>query len=399
MQSKLEENLQLLSPDELRLRLDKVCRHMADRGMSAVLVGDNANLYYLTGRVFCGYVFITADGTITYFLRRPSELRGADIHKIRKPEDMAPHIAPMLCANACVGLMMDDTPYSLVTRLQAMLGDAVAVGNGSYVMRLARAVKTPLEIKMMEASGIRQAEVYRDVPHLYQEGMTDLEFQIEIERALRLKGCIGKFPVSGSELEIFMGNVLTGDNADTPSPYDFAMGGAGVNPCIPVGANGTVIKPSRPVMVDMNGDFTGYMTDMTRTYIAGDVPPEAARANRLSADICRAVSDAARPGVACKDLYAIALRMAEDAGMADFFMGHRYHAGFVGHGIGITVNELPVLAPRSRDVLEAGNTYACEPKFVIPGIGAVGIENTYVVEPEGPARCITRLSEDIINLI
>ena len=149
----------------------------------------------------------------------------------------------------------------------------------------------------------------------------------------------------------------------------------------------------------MNGNFTGYMTDMTRTYVAGEAPEIAVRANRLSADICRAISEAARPGVECKALYELAVRMVEEAGMADYFMGHRYHAGFVGHGIGITVNEMPVLAPRSRDVLEAGNTYACEPKFVIPGVGAVGVENTYVVEAEGPARCITVLDENIIPLL
>lgn len=84
--------------------------------------------------------------------------------------------------------------------------------------------------------------------------------------------------------------------------------------------------------------------------------------------------------------------------MTDFFMGHRSHAGFVGHGIGITVNELPVLAPRSRDVFAAGNVIAVEPKFVLPGIGAVGIENSYEIMAEGPARRLTDAPEDISSL-
>ncbi len=90
--------------------------------------------------------------------------------------------------------------------------------------------------------------------------------------------------------------------------------------------------------------------------------------------------------------------MAADAGMEEYFMGHRYHAGFVGHGVGIEVNELPVLAPRSRDILEAGNVIAVEPKFVIPGIGAVGIENTYIVRDSGGAERITDAPEDITPL-
>ena len=57
-----------------------------------------------------------------------------------------------------------------------------------------------------------------------------------------------------------------------------------------------------------------------------------------------------------------------------------------------------MLAPRSHDVLEAGNTIAVEPKFVVPGLGAIGIENTYVVRADGPAERITDVTEDIISL-
>ena len=77
-------------------------------------------------------------------------------------------------------------------------------------------------------------------------------------------------------------------------------------------------------------------------------------------------------------------------------MGHRQHAGFVGHGVGIEINELPVIAPRSRDILAAGNVIALEPKFVIPGVGAVGIENTYRVTDSGPMERLTDAPEEII---
>ena len=93
-----------------------------------------------------------------------------------------------------------------------------------------------------------------------------------------------------------MGSILTGDNADAPSPYDFAMGGAGMDPSLPVGADGSVIRPGSTVMVDMNGDFTGYMTDMTRTFRLGSIAPEAERAHELSRAICRRLAEMGRPG-------------------------------------------------------------------------------------------------------
>ena len=102
------------------------------------------------------------------------------------------------------------------------------------------------------------------------------------------------------------------------------------------------------------------------------------------------------PGVEAKLLYEKAFSMAQDAGLENEFMGHRQHAGFVGHGLGIEINELPVIAPRSKSVLQAGNVIALEPKFVIPGVGAVGIENTYIVKADGPMECVTHAPRQIV---
>ncbi|MDE6301880.1 MAG: Xaa-Pro peptidase family protein [Muribaculaceae bacterium] len=390
---RLHQPLQLLPADEVAVRVAKITAAMPD-GVDMLLVNDNVNLFYLTGRVFLGYVLIERDGAIRYFLRRPSVLTGEEVTEIRRPADMLGHVS---FEGKTVGLMEDETPYSSLSRLADALG-IVNYVNGSGCLRSARAVKTPLEIRLMKECGMRQTEVYRRIPHLYREGMTDIELQVEIERALRLAGCLGQFRCSGSEMEIFMGNVITGENADAPSPYDFAMGGAGLHPSLPVGADGSIICPGKPVMVDMNGNFNGYMTDMTRTFIAGEPSAEIERANSLSRDICAAIADAAVPGAECKALYALADEMVREAGMEPSFMGHTFHAGFVGHGLGITINEPPVLAPRSRDVLQAGNTIALEPKFVIPHVGAVGVENTYVVRPEGSAERITLAPEELVQL-
>ncbi len=391
--------INLLGETEQALRTGRLRSLMEKAGIVCALIRDNANIYWLTGRVFRGYIYIdTRLETPLYFVRQPNHLRdvreGA-VHFIRKPEQIATMLAEAsVTVDAPAALELDSDAYSEAVRLAAVFGQ-LPQQNISPVVRLARAVKTAVEQAMLRESGIRQSYVYERIPRLYHEGMTDIEFQIEIERASRLEGCLGQFRVAGSDMELFMGNVLTGDNADAPSPYDFAMGGEGADPSIPVGANGTVIKPGAPVMVDVNGNYTGYMTDMTRMYSAAPLDSRAVELNRLSADICDALAAMMKPGVEAKALYEEALAMATEAGYADFFMGHRYHAGFVGHGIGIEVNEQPVLAPRSRDILEEGNVIAVEPKFVLPGLGAVGVENTYIVRAEAPAERITNARTDI----
>lgn len=394
-------NLILLPPAEYALRLGSL-RQALRPAADAMLLADNADLYWLTGRVFDGFAYIPADGAPLYGLRRCAHLQGPGVGPARKIEEFAASVASATPAPARLALELDLLAYSAAERIRlAFAGQwpSLAVANAAPVLRAVRAVKTPLQQSMLRASGVHQDAVYRRVPSLYVEGMTDYELQVEIERASRLEGCLGQFRTAGSDMELFMGNVLTGDNADTPSPYDFAMGGAGMDPSLPVGADGTIIRPGTTVMVDVNGNYTGYMTDMTRCFSLGDLPAEALRAHELSRAICRRIASMAVPGAPASGLYEAALAMARDAGLERFFMGHRQHAGFVGHGVGIEVNEAPVLAPRSRDILAAGMVIAVEPKFVLPGVGAVGIENTYIVRPDGaPMDCITNAPEEITAL-
>ena len=378
----------------MALRNRRIADRLKSQGIDAILVSENANLYYTSGRVFCGFTYITADGSVTYFVRRPVGLSGDNVRYIRKPEQIAEMLPAM---PATIALELDTAPYSTVERLRKIFGDA-QVANGSDVLRRCRAVKTPYEIARLNESGVHHAMAYSRIPRIYRGGMTDVELQVEIERVLRNEGCLGQFRIAGGSMELFMGNILTGDNADNPSPYDFAMGGAGLDLSLPVGCNGSAISPGHTVMVDMCGNFTGYMTDMTRVFYVGRLDETAAKAHQLSIDIHHRLAKEFQAGCEAKRMYEVAMEMVTAAGMDDYFMGHTQKAGFIGHGVGIEVNELPVLAPRSRDVLEEGNVIAIEPKFVIPHVGAVGIENTYVVRNDR-LECITNAPEEITELL
>lgn len=393
-----KEKLCLLSDAEQKLRCDKVKAGMRKNGVDGLLVSDNADLYYLTGRVFAGYVYISTDSDEPYYaVKRPCHLENRRMVMIRKPEEMTRMFEGEsgIRPPRRLALEMGALSYNAITRLMKIF-PGVEFADATPVMAAARAVKTDEEIAKIRFSGVKHRHLYERITHLYQEGMRDIELQVEIERVARLEGCLGQFRVAGGDMELFMGNLLVGENADNPSPYDFAMGGAGMDPSLPVGADGTIIKPGVSVMVDVNGNFTGYMTDMTRCYAVEPLPERAARAHQLSIDICAELARMGRPGVEAKALYNRALEMATEAGFAESFMGHRQHAGFVGHGVGIEINELPVIAPRSRDILAAGNVIALEPKFVIPGVGAVGIENTYRVTDSGPMERLTDAPEEII---
>lgn len=391
-------DLHALTPEaEINRRIEKIHHAMTDAEMPAMLVTSNANIYYTTGRVINGYVYITAAGKPLYFVRRPLGIEAPDIIYIHKPEQIVEKLQER-------GLELPDTIGMELGLLDVMTFERLKKAfpgikpvNASPVLRAARSVKTDFELDLLRRSGVKHERVYRRIPHLYQDGMSDIELQIEIERVSRLEGCLGQFRIAGESMELFMSNILAGDNADAPTPYDFAMGGAGLDPSLPVGANGTVIKPGMTVMVDSNGNFTGYMTDMTRVFSLGDVSDIALKAHQCSIDICREVEKHATPGTPASKLYELAINLVNERGLERYFMGHTQKAGFIGHGVGIEINELPVIAPRSRDILVKDNVIALEPKFVIPHVGAVGIENTYIVTDKG-LECITTAPEEIISL-
>lgn len=290
----------------------------------------------------------------------------------------------------------DELPYTEYTRLAALFPDAEII-NGTPLIRQARSIKTPMEIEMFRRSGRAHARAYEQIPTVYRRGMTDLELSIEIERLMRLEGSLGLFRVFGRSMEIFMGSVLGGDNAASPSPYDFALGGEGLDSALPGGVNNTLLKEGQSFMVDLGGNFNGYMGDMSRVFSIGRLPDEAYAAHQVCLDIQQQIAEIAKPGTICEEIYQIGLDMATKAGFADKFMGIDQQAKFIGHGIGLEINEAPVFAPRMKQELESGMVFALEPKIVIPGVGPVGVENSWVVTAEGVDK-LTLCNEEIIAL-
>lgn len=368
---------------DLAVRWSRLQARLCEAGADALLVGTNVNLFYLSGRVFMGYVYLPVAGKPWFFVRRPCGLAGENVAEIRKPEQV-----PEILAAAGVPLPKrvllegDELSFSEWTRLGALFAGA-EVASGSGLLRQSRSVKTPYEVRVMKKTGARHAAVVGQYASVYEPGMTDQAWSIEMFRLMLRAGGLGIFRIAGGSMEGFMGTVLAGDNGGAVSPYDFALGGAGLHPSLPVGQSGVVLREGMSVMVDIAGNFYGYLTDCSRVFSVGRLAQRALDAHQVSIDIQHAVAAAGRPGVRCEDLYALALKLAGEAGLAECFMGLEQKAKFIGHGTGLVINEQPVLGARSKDVLEEGMCIALEPKFVIPGTGAVGVEDTFVVTAAG----------------
>lgn len=382
---------------DLILRHNRLQKSMQAMGIDACVLSTAPNVFYMTGCVYNGFFYLPAEGEAFHFVKMPS---GIDFDKtvyVRKPEQITEELAKLnMPLPKSIAIESDALPYNECIRLMNTFG-IEKPANASVILRKQRSVKTGFELEQVKACARKHEAVYKTIPSLFRRGMTDIELQVEIERQMRLHGSIGIFRSFGTNMDIYMGSLLVGENAESPSPFDYALGGAGASPSLPLGASGEKIKDGDTIMVDMAGNYTPWMTDMTRVFSVGKTLDIAYRAHQVSIDIHNAIMNMAKPGVACADLYNVAMDMVIKNKLEPYFMGTKQQAKFIGHGVGIEINEPPVLTSRSKELLEPNIVFALEPKFVIPEVGAVGIENTYVVTEEGIEK-LTIFEEGIIEL-
>lgn len=168
------------------------------------------------------------------------------------------------------------------------------------------------------------------------------------------------------------------------------MKGPGLTQAIAWGSSWRRIGRDEPVVVDYGGGHNGYTTDETRTFVLGKLPPRLVEAYNTALQLLKVFEDGARPGVNGRDLYEECLRVVRERGLEEHFMGYREtRVKFIAHGLGLEINERPVIAEGRDEELREGMVVAVEPKFVFPGVGAVGVEVDYAITERGPERLST----------
>ena len=367
-------------------------------GAGALLLTCLGNVFYATGTVFNGYYYLSEDGEPICFVKKSGAWGLDNAEHIRKPEQITKILAERGFETPATMLVEDgQIPYSEALRLQKAFPNTVLLP-ASQMMREVRSVKTPYELSRIIKGANMAANIFNTVPSLYKKGMTDNELWIEIDYLLKRRGHLGFIRQFSRYFEGNGSSIISGPNAINPSPYDYAVGGAGVGKALPAGANGTVMTEGSTVLVDFATNLDGYLSDTSRTFSVGKTPDSALAAHEVAITIQDMIVKYAKPSAVCGEIYEKAVKMAEESGYGDYFMGYKQKSRFVGHGVGIELDEMPVLAHRSKTVLKEGMVIAIEPKFTLPGIGAVGVENTCVVRRDGLEKLAPSLDDKIVSL-
>jgi Xaa-Pro dipeptidase len=380
----------LLTPSaELEARIARVQERLRRDHFDGALIIGNAHLFYLAGTIQQSHLLLPAAGEPLLLVRR-------DLARARA-ESALPTIEPLsgfrelpaalarlgLRSGVRLGLELDLLPVNVYRRLASML-PGIEFHDCAPLLRQVRSVKSPFEIERQRVAAAQTDLALRDGTAVIREGVPENVVAAEIIGSLFRHGHQGLLRFRAFNQEMFFAHCFAGPDAGVASYLDVPMSGRGLSPAVAQGAGVRPIGRREPIVIDVGGAVDGYGVDQTRTLSLGPLPGRFVEGYA----VCRAILDrmrvAAVPGAVTGDLYREAVAMAAAAGLADVFMGAApSQVSFIGHGIGLEIDELPVLARGAEAVLEEGQVVAIEPKLVFPGEGAVGIEDTFRVGATG----------------
>lgn len=380
-----------------RSRISRYQAALAGRGLGGALLLNGVDLFYLTGTRQNGALFVPASGAPVLLVRKSLARARAEaaIEDVR-PFPRSQDLASALPARGPVGAAFEAVPQGTLDWWRRQLPGVELVDAGR-ILREQRSVKSGGEIAVMRDGGERISRVLAEVPAFLRPGLREVDVSAEIECRLRRAGSEGLPRVRAFNSDPPAGVVVTGAGAAEPGYFDGPVVGRGMSAAYPQGASERVIREGEPILLDFTAVIGGYVVDTTRTAACGDLDPALVRAFDVACAIQDEVARNLKPGVPCAELWEHARAMAEQARLGDFFMGPPgEQARFVGHGVGLELDELPVLAP-GEAVLQADQTVAVEPKFVFPGAGAVGIENTFLVTEAGGEKLTAGAADEILR--
>lgn len=388
----------MLTRAEVMQRVANFQKQLLHQEIDGALIIYPIDVYYFSGTRQNSTLWIPASGEPVLMVRKSlSRARVESVLADIRPFPSSKEF-PALFGDQVrkIGFTYDVAPVQQLNYYIKLLPEREFV-DVSAVNRDVRSVKSVYELEQLRISAATLCSVFKQVPQFLRAGMRELDLAAEFEHRLRVAGNEGFIRMRAFNQELFMGLAVSG-GAASYGFFDGAVTGRGLSSASPQGASTQAISRNVPVFLDYTGVFNGYITDMTRIYVIGELDSEFLQAFELSLEIQAYLQKELKPGVICEDLFLQAAEIAERGGLGAYFMGMPgEQARFVGHGVGLELDEFPVLAQGFKVPLRAGQTIAIEPKFVFPDKGVIGIENTFAVTIDGGEK-LTDIDDQIVYL-
>jgi Xaa-Pro aminopeptidase len=383
----------LFPRSEIDGRIRALQSQMGD--MDGALLFHAVDMCYFSGTAQDGLVYIPRDGQpvvmIKKSLERAIEESPLEVRPLKNLRNLKSDLA--IPENAKIGLEMDVLPCNFYFKIKKSLDTARFIDVAERIKHI-RSVKSDFELGLMrEAARILEAG-FSSVPDFLEDGMREVDLISRLEMVMRSMGHQGSLRFRRFNSIVPLGHVMCGPAAACPSFLASPTGGKGTSVIFPQGAGFSRIKRNEPVFVDMVGIYNGYIADATRIFSLGPLEPKLQEAYQAACQIEEDVARQLSAGKTGRELFQLSEATGADLGYQDYLGGTPgSKCGFVGHGVGLELDEYPVIGPLDHE-LHSNMTIAIEPKIIYPDKGVLGIEDTFLTS-RGAAVSLTRMPRDI----
>jgi Xaa-Pro dipeptidase len=374
---------------ELNSRIARFREEMdrSNPGWEITAILSRINQYYFTGTMQDGVLFIPRYNEAVFWVRRSYEraVEESEFPMIRPMGTYRDPASVMQDFRGTVYIEKEIIPLSILDRFLKYLPFTVIESADAQISRV-RSVKSEYELSLMRQSGkIHQRVMEELVPGMLREGMSELGFFCDLFTSFINEGHQGIVRWGMFGAESILGHAAFGVSSLYPTSMNSPSGNYGMSPAVPMnGSPGRRLRKGDLVYIDTGCGVGGYHTDKTMTYMFGrSIPDAAIEAHQQCVDIMKRVASMLRPGAVPSVIYNEVMTSLSPAFLENFMGYGKGIVKFIGHGIGLTIDEPPVLANGFNEPIVEGMVFAVEPKKGIPDIGLVGTENTYIVTPRG----------------
>ncbi len=387
--------------DEIALRLNRVQEKLQEDGLDGALFVQKTDLFYLSATDQTANLWVPSEGSALLMVRRSVERARQDA----AIQDIAPlpgfSAIPQLIEEHDgrfphrIGLEMDVLPVNQYRIYKGLFPGAEWVDISSVIRRI-RMIKSPYEISCITRAAAMGDRMFNEVPSVLGFAETETDLARHLEFFYRGLGHPGIVRARAFNMECSYGHVLAGPSGAVPSASPGPTGGPGLGPYYSQGAGRGKIRPHESILVDYTSSVEGYVSDQTRLFSIGEPPKKFLRAHDVMIEVQETIRENGRPGILAGELYEMALKVVHKHELGEGFMGYPDPVPFVAHGIGLELDEWPIIGRNSKTVLAEGMVFALEPKFIFPDEGVAGLENVFVVTSKG-LRKLNRFPDDVFE--
>ena len=383
----------LLPKSEINERIKVFQSQMDD--MDGALLFQSVDVCYFSGTAQDGLVYVPREGEPIVMIRksldRAKQESPLEVKPLKNMRNLKSDLG--IPSGATIGLETDVLPCCFYFRIASALQDAKFIDVAEKIKHI-RSVKSDLEIGLTrEAARMLDAGI-SSVPDYLEEGMKEVDLICRLESVMRSMGHQGSLRFRRFNGIVPLGHIMCGPEAAFPSFLASPTGGRGTSLIFPQGAGFNKIKRNEPIFVDMVGIYNGYIADATRIFSLGKLDPKLEDAYIAALEIENAIARELQPGKSGKKLFELSESIGAELGYQDYLGGTPGNkCGFVGHGVGLELDEYPVIGPLEHTI-QCNMTIAIEPKMIYPDKGVLGVEDTFLTTSNGSQR-LTGLSQEI----